>query len=92
MVRSMARSRPAIAVKGACGPGPDRAVMTRSGVDRCRHRIEVAVDADQKIGSSRGVTSTPTLFVNGVALPADQLNPASVHKAIETALNEKPKP
>jgi protein-disulfide isomerase len=54
--------------------------------------VTARVDADQKLGSSRGVTSTPTLFVNGVALPADQLNPASLHKAIDTALNEKPKP
>ena len=50
------------------------------------------VDADQKLGSSRGVTSTPTLFVNGVAVPADKLDPPSVHKAIDSALNEKPKP
>jgi protein-disulfide isomerase len=50
------------------------------------------VDADQKLGSSRGVTSTPTLFVNGVAVPADKLDPPNLHKAIDTALNEKPKP
>ena len=50
------------------------------------------VDADQKLGSSRGVTSTPTLFINEVVLPPDQTNPAGVKKAIETALNGKPKP
>jgi protein-disulfide isomerase len=50
------------------------------------------VDADQKLGSSRGVTSTPTLFINEVLLPPDQTNPAGVKKAIETALNGKPKP
>jgi protein-disulfide isomerase len=50
------------------------------------------VDADHELGSSRGVTSTPTLFLNGVVVPADQLNPASLHKAIDAALNEKPKP
>jgi protein-disulfide isomerase len=54
-------------------------------------KVAERVEADQKLGSSRGVTSTPTLFLNGVALPADQLNPAAMHKAIETALNEKPK-
>ena len=52
--------------------------------------VAARVEADQKLGSSRGVTSTPTLFVNNVALPADQINPAGLHKAIETALNEKP--
>lgn len=50
------------------------------------------VEADHKLGSSRGVTSTPTLFLNGVAQPADQLNADSLHKAIDKALNEKPKP
>jgi protein-disulfide isomerase len=55
-------------------------------------KVAERVDADQKLGSSRGVTSTPTLFLNGVVLPADQLNPTALHKAIETALNEKPKP
>lgn len=55
-------------------------------------KLAERVQADQKLGSSRGVESTPTLFLNGVALPADQLNPPALHKAIETALNEKPKP
>lgn len=50
------------------------------------------IDADQKLGSSRGVTSTPTLFVNNVLLPTDQLNPAGLDKAIEAALKEKAKP
>lgn len=54
--------------------------------------VAARVDADQKLGASRGVTSTPTLFVNNVALPPAALNPAGVKKAIETALKEKPKP
>jgi protein-disulfide isomerase len=54
--------------------------------------VAARVDADQKLGASRGVTSTPTLFVNNVALPAETINPAGVKKAIETALKEKPKP
>jgi protein-disulfide isomerase len=53
--------------------------------------VAARVYAFQKLGSSRGVTSTPTLFLNGVALSAEQLNPTALHKAIETALNEKPK-
>lgn len=58
------------------------------------HNPEVAarIDADQKLGSSRGVTSTPTLFVNNVLLPTDQINPVGLDKAIDTALKEKQKP
>jgi protein-disulfide isomerase len=54
--------------------------------------VAARVDADQKLGASRGVTSTPTLFVNNIALPPEALNPDGVKKAIETALKEKPKP
>ena len=54
--------------------------------------VAARVDADQKLGASRGVTSTPTLFVNNVALPPDATNSGGVKKAIETALKEKPKP
>lgn len=50
------------------------------------------VEADQKLGSSRGVTSTPTLFVNNVLLPPDKINAAGLDAAIENALKEKPKP
>ncbi|MFN2621350.1 MAG: thioredoxin domain-containing protein [Chthoniobacterales bacterium] len=45
------------------------------------------VDADQKMGTSRGVTSTPTLFLNNSLLPPAEINPAGLKKAIETALN-----
>ena len=54
-------------------------------------KIAERVNEDQKLGSSRGVTSTPTLFVNGVLLPPDQLNPPGIKKAVDTALNGKPK-
>ena len=54
-------------------------------------KVAARVNEDQKLGTSRGVTSTPTLFVNEVLLPVDQINPAGVKKAIETALNPKPK-
>jgi protein-disulfide isomerase len=55
-------------------------------------KVAAQVDADQKLGASRGVTSTPTLFINNVALGKEAINPSGVQKAIETALNEKPKP
>jgi protein-disulfide isomerase len=51
--------------------------------------VAARVDADQKLGTSRGVTSTPTLFLNNVLVPADQLNPDSLHKKIEAALGGK---
>jgi protein-disulfide isomerase len=54
--------------------------------------VAARVDADQKLGASRGVTSTPTLFVNNVALPAEAMNAVGVKKAIENALKEQPKP
>ncbi|HSP45350.1 MAG TPA: DsbA family protein [Chthoniobacterales bacterium] len=54
--------------------------------------VAARVDADQKLGASRGVTSTPTLFLNNVALPADTLNPTALKKVIDAALKEKPKP
>ena len=54
--------------------------------------VAARVDADQKLGASRGVTSTPTLFVNTVLLPVPDINPAGLHKTIEAALKEKSKP
>jgi len=54
--------------------------------------VAARVDADQKLGASRGVTSTPTLFVNDVLLPVADINPAGLHQTIEAALKEKRKP
>ena len=60
--------------------------------DVAKPEVAARVDADQKLGSSRGVTSTPTLFLNNVALKPDAMNPTALHKAIETAIEEKDKP
>lgn len=65
--------------------------LDRFKKDLADPEVAARVDADQKLGASRGVTSTPTLFVNTVLLPAAELNPAGIHKAIEAALKEKPK-
>jgi protein-disulfide isomerase len=54
--------------------------------------IRARVDSDQKLGLSRGVTSTPTLFINNTALPPTSLNAPAIHAAIDEALKEKPKP
>jgi protein-disulfide isomerase len=63
------------------------------GLDVERFKKDVAeaetlerVKKDEKLGAARGVTSTPTLFLNNVMMPAAQLNPEGLHKAIETAL------
>jgi protein-disulfide isomerase len=66
--------------------------LDRFKKDLANPELAARVDADQKLGASRGVTSTPTLFVNTVLLPPAELNPAGIHKAIEAALTEKPKP
>jgi len=50
--------------------------------------LAARVEADHELGASRGVTSTPTLFVNGVALKPDATNPQGIHKAIEAELNK----
>lgn len=65
--------------------------MERFNKDLASPEVAERVDADQKLGTSRGVTSTPTLFVNGVVLPPGETNPAGVKKAIETALADKEK-
>ena len=60
--------------------------------DLLNPEVAARVDADHKLGADRGVTSTPTLFVNNVVLPPDQTNPAGLNKAIEKALKEKETP
>ena len=59
--------------------------------DLAEREVAERVDADQKLGSSRGVTSTPTLFVNNVLVPANQIGPDGIKKAIDIALAEKGK-
>jgi protein-disulfide isomerase len=50
------------------------------------------VDADQQLGLSRGVGSTPTLFINKTVVPPTSLNAPAIRAAIDEALKEKPKP
>lgn len=54
--------------------------------------VKRRVDADQQQGTALGVTITPTLFVNDRALPNASLSPASLHAAVEAAMNVKPSP
>ena len=53
--------------------------------------LEARVTADQEHGRSRGVKSTPTIFINDTALPPTSTNPPGVRAAIEAALKEKQK-
>jgi protein-disulfide isomerase len=66
--------------------------LVRFKKDLADPEVAARVDADQKLGTSRGVTSTPTLFVNDVLLPVADINPAGLHKTIEAVLKEKRKP
>ena len=63
--------------------------VDRFAKDVASPEVAERVDADQELGTDRGVKSTPTFFVNGVVLPPDQTNPAGLRKAIEAALKEK---
>jgi protein-disulfide isomerase len=74
------------------------AYASKVGLDMERFKKDVRdpavaarVEGDHKLGESRGVTSTPTLFVNTALLPPTELNPAGLHKAIDAALPGKPK-
>jgi protein-disulfide isomerase len=66
--------------------------LERLKKDLANPEVAARVDADQKLGTSRDVTSTPTLFVNNVLLPPEQINPAGLKKAIDAALKEKEQP
>lgn len=50
------------------------------------------VTADHQHGVSRGVHSTPTIFINNTVLPSSSTNPTAVRAAIDAALKEKEKP
>lgn len=50
------------------------------------------VTKDHEEGTSRGVHSTPTIFINNTVLPPTSTNPPGVRAAIEAALKESPKP
>ncbi|HZE14144.1 MAG TPA: DsbA family protein, partial [Chthoniobacterales bacterium] len=60
--------------------------------DLAKPEVAARVDADHELGASRGVTSTPTLFLNNVALKPDAMSATALRKAIDTAIEEKNKP
>jgi protein-disulfide isomerase len=49
-------------------------------------QVKARVDADQLRGNALGVTATPTIFINGRAVPPPDLNVVGLHKAIDAAM------
>ena len=69
------------------------------GIDISRFREDVEspalrarIQADQQRASTLGVTSTPTVFVNGNALPPSSLNEKGLRAAIDAAIRGEPPP
>jgi Na+:H+ antiporter, NhaA family len=54
--------------------------------------VKARVASEQKLGTSRGVESTPTVFINSERVPVPSLNPAGLRAMIDKALQEKPAP
>lgn len=54
--------------------------------------VKARVMADQELGKSRGVESTPTLFINNERVPVPSLNPDGLRAAIDKAAKEKQAP
>jgi protein-disulfide isomerase len=52
--------------------------------------VDARVTADHDEGASRGVGSTPTIFINKTVVPPPSLNPLGLRKTIDAALQEKP--
>lgn len=70
------------------------------GLDVARFRQDLAseavrarVAADEKRATTLGVATTPTFFLNGVALaPGDALRPERLRALVDAAVKPKPKP
>lgn len=65
--------------------------VERFKTDMQSEKAKELVEADHALGASRGVTSTPTLFVDNVMVPATSLNPEALRKVINSALEPKEK-
>ena len=53
-------------------------------------QVKARVDADQLRGNTLGVTATPTIFINGRAVPAPDLNVVGLRKAIDATMKATP--
>jgi protein-disulfide isomerase len=54
--------------------------------------VEARIASDQKRGTTLGVVSTPTVFINDHALPGKGMSPEAIKKAIDDAANPTPTP
>jgi predicted DsbA family dithiol-disulfide isomerase len=54
--------------------------------------VKRRVAADQEQGAALGIKITPTIFINDRALSNASLSPASLHAAVEAAMNVKSPP
>lgn len=53
-------------------------------------KVNARVEADHQRGATIGVTTTPTVFVNGRAVPPSSVNPAHLRQIIDSAVNGTP--
>ncbi len=58
--------------------------------DSASEQVRERVATDHAQGEARGVTATPTLFINGHNIPPASLNEAGLRGAIDAALEGKP--
>ena len=54
--------------------------------DMASEQVKTRIAADQREGTSLGVTSTPSIFVNGQPLPPSSVNPSRLRAAIDAAI------
>ncbi|MDQ2918286.1 MAG: DsbA family protein [Verrucomicrobiota bacterium] len=60
--------------------------------DCANESLEARINADQQRGESRGVKSTPTLFVNGHNLPPASTSETGLRSALDAVLRGEPIP
>jgi protein-disulfide isomerase len=65
--------------------------LERFKKDMASPEVDARVTADHDEGASRGVSSTPTIFINNTVVPPPSLNPLGLRKTIDAVLQEKPK-
>jgi protein-disulfide isomerase len=53
-------------------------------------QVKARIAADQRVGASLGVTSTPSIFINGQPLAHSSLNPSGLRAAIDAAIKSRP--
>ena len=64
--------------------------VARFKKDMESEQVKARVAADQRHGTSLGVTSTPAIFINGQPLTPSALNPSGLRAAIDAAIKSRP--